>query len=206
MIANPQPFPSIRSSLESTPHHTGWSMMLRGIVAVIFGAISIRSPNIAAGAFVIVFAVYAFADGALDFVLAAQLGRAGQRWGWYAFSGIASIAVGVIALAYPAVTLLVAVILVAVRAIVMGVAELVAAFSWTGLGHRWLLGLTGVLAIVLGGLLLASPAVGAVALMWTIGVYAVVFGVMLFGLGIRLLSTQRDETRLHGRGPAATAG
>ncbi|HXN32181.1 MAG TPA: DUF308 domain-containing protein [Polyangiaceae bacterium] len=206
MVASPQTFPSLRSSLESTARHTGWAMLLRGVVAVIFGVIAVRSPNIAAGAFVIVFAFYAFADGILDFVLSAQLGRAGRRWGWYAFVGIASIAVGVIALAYPAVTLLAAVLLVALRAIVLGVLELVGAFSWEGLDNRWLLGLTGALSIVLGMLLLASPAIGALALLWTIGVYAIVFGVMLFALGIRMLSAERHAAQTHGRGPAATVG
>jgi uncharacterized membrane protein HdeD (DUF308 family) len=181
-------------------------MALRGVIAVIFGAIAIRSPAIAAGAFVIVFAVYAFADGILDFALAGQLRRAGQRWGWYVFSGLASIALGVVALAYPSVTLIAIVLLVALRAVVMGILELVAAFSWEGLEHRWLLGLTGLLSIVLGILLLASPAAGAVALLWTIGVYAVVLGVMLFALGVRMLVAERHEAGLHGHGPAATMG
>ena len=207
MMANPQTLhSSLRSSIESTARHTGWAMALRGVIAVIFGAIAIRSPAIAAGAFVIVFAVYAFADGILDFALAGQLRRAGQRWGWYVFSGLASIALGVVALAYPSVTLIAIVLLVALRAVVMGILELVAAFSWEGLEHRWLLGLTGLLSIVLGILLLASPAAGAVALLWTIGVYAVVLGVMLFALGVRMLVAERHEAGLHGHGPAATMG
>jgi uncharacterized membrane protein HdeD (DUF308 family) len=205
MTTSPQTFPSFRSSLESTARHTGWSLALRGVVAVIFGAIAIRSPNIAASAFVVVFAVYAFADGILDFVLAGQLRRAGQRWAWYVFAGIASIALGVVALAYPRVTLIAIVLLVALRAIMLGVLELVAAFSWEELGNRWLLGLTGLLSIVLGMLLLTSPAVGALALLWTIGVYAIVFGVMLFSLGVRLLSRDRHEARLHRGNPPIVA-
>jgi uncharacterized membrane protein HdeD (DUF308 family) len=207
MMANPQTMrPFFRSPIESTARHVGWAMLLRGIVAVVFGVIAIRSPNIAASAFVVIFAVYAFADGVLDFVLAGELGRAGQRWGWYVFAGLASIALGVTALAYPGVTLIAVVLLVALRALALGILELVAAFSWEGLERRWLLGLTGLLSIVLGILLIASPAVGAIALLWTVGVYAVVFGAMLFGTGVRLLISDRQETRLHGHGPAATVG
>ncbi len=207
MMANPQTMrPFLRSQIESTARHVGWAMALRGVFAVVFGVIAIRSPAIAASAFVVIFAVYAFADGILDFVLAGQLGRAGQRWAWYAFAGLASIALGVIALAYPGVTLIAVVLLVALRAMAIGIFELVAAFSWEGIERRWLLGLTGLLSIVLGLLLIASPAAGAVALLWTVGVYAVVFGVMLFGMGVRLLVSERQETRLHGHGPAATAG
>jgi uncharacterized membrane protein HdeD (DUF308 family) len=165
-------------------------MILRGIIAVIFGLIALRSPGAAAAAFVIVFAVYAFADGALEVVLAARFGQAGLRWGWYAFAGIASIALGVVALAYPHVTLLALILLVAIRAIVMGITEVVAAFSWEGVDSRWLLGVTGVLSIILGILILGSPAVGGLALIWTIGVYAIVLGIILFAHGVRTVSAE----------------
>lgn len=186
-----------QASLESAARRSGWAMALRGVLAVIFGIIALRSPDIAAGAFVVVFAIYAMADGILDFVIAERLGRAGARWGWYLLEGIASIALGIIALAYPRVTLLAAVLLIGLRAIVVGVFELVATFSWEGLESRWLLGLTGVLSIVLGILLLASPAAGAVALLWTIGIYAIVFGVMLFALGLRTLRLEHEAERIH---------
>jgi uncharacterized membrane protein HdeD (DUF308 family) len=181
----------IRSSLESSARQAGWAVALRGVLAVIFGVIALRSPATAAGAFVIFFAIYAFADGILDFVLAGQLGRAGQRWGWYLFEGIATIAVGVITLAYPAVTLLALVLLIGIRAIAVGVFELVGAFSWEGLESRWLVGITAVLSVLFGILLLGSPAAGGLALLWMIGVYAIVFGTMLFALGLRLLSSER---------------
>ena len=201
MISSPQ---ALQSTVESTARHAGWAMALRGVLAVVFGVIAIRSPGIAAGAFVVVFAIYAFADGILDFALAAHLGRAGQRWGWYLFEGIATVALGIIALAYPGITLLAVILLVGIRAIIMGVFELAAAFSWEEVDSRWLLGITGVLSIVLGIMLLGSPAAGGLVLLWTIGVYAVIFGVMLFALGVRMLSTERHEAHLHR--PAATVG
>lgn len=196
------------ASVESTAHKTGWAVALRGIIAVIFGIIALRSPHVLASAFVIVFAVYAFADGVLDFVLAGQRGRAGERWGWYVFEGLASVALGVIALAFPGITLLTIVLLIGIRAIVLGILDVVAAFSWEGAESRWLLGITGVLSILLGILLLGSPAAGGVVLLWTIGIYAVVFGVMLFAVGLRMLSTERRVERhveqMHR--PAATPG
>jgi uncharacterized membrane protein HdeD (DUF308 family) len=194
----------IDSRIESTVHQAGWAVALRGLLAIIFGVIALRSPGVAASAFVIVFAVYAFADGVMDLYLASQLGRAGQRWGWYVFEGLASIALGVIALAYPHITLLIAVLLIGIRAITVGVFELIGAFSWEGLDSRWLLGLTGALSIVLGVLLLGSPAMGGLALLWTIGIYAIVFGIMMFAFGLRILATERREARLHR--PVPTAG
>ncbi|HXX68591.1 MAG TPA: HdeD family acid-resistance protein [Polyangiaceae bacterium] len=200
-------------SIESTPKHLGWLLALRGVLAVIFGAIALRSPGAAAAAFVVVFAIYAFADGIVDFALAARLGRSGQRWGWYLFEGLATIAIGIVALAYPGLTMLALVLLVAVRAIAVGIFELVGASSADGPFYsrdhesRWLLGITGALSIVLGILLLGSPVAGAFALVWTVGVYAIIYGVMLFAFGLRVLSTvHRTEREVEQmRGPAATA-
>jgi len=189
--------PEFGSWVESTARHAGWGMAVRGILAVIFGVIAIRNPNAAASAFVIVFAIYAFADGILEFFLAGQLGRAGQRWGWYVFEGIASVALGIVALVYPGVTLLALVFLVGLRAMMLGTFEIAAAFSWNEFDSRWLLGITGVLSIILGILLIASPTAGGLALLWTIGVYAVIFGAMLFALGLRMVSAERREAQLH---------
>jgi uncharacterized membrane protein HdeD (DUF308 family) len=181
------PGPSV--VIESHHRQAGWAMALRGIVAVIFGLIALRYPSAAAGAFVIIFAVFAFADAILDFVAASAFGRMGLRWGWYVFAAIVSIAAGILALAYPRVTFVVLVLLVGARAIVMGILEIGAAFSWRELDSRWLLGLTGALSIVLGILLLASPTQGGLALMWAIGVYAIVSGVMLVVSGVRVASS-----------------
>ena len=189
--------PGPLKALDSNRRHAGWAMALRGVVAVIFGIVALRNPNAAAGVFVVAFAVFAFADGILDFVVAAELGRAGQRWGWYVFGGIVSIAAGIVALAYPGATLLALVLVVGARAVVMGILELGAAFSWPELDSRWLFGLTGVLSIVLGVLLFASPAVGGLVLLWTVGVYAIVFGAMVFGLGLRIAETGRHGTLRH---------
>jgi uncharacterized membrane protein HdeD (DUF308 family) len=199
----------IRSSLESMPRHIGWALALRGVLAVVFGAIAIRSPNVAAAALVVVFAVYAIADGLLDFIIAGRLGRSGQRWGWYLFEGLATVAVGVIALAYPALTLMVLVLLVAIRAMAVGVFELVGAFSSEVVfspeahGARWLLGITGALSIILGILLLGSPVAGAAALIWAIGVYAIVYGVMLFAFGLRIVSSLGHMHHMRDAAPTA---
>ncbi len=205
IAASPRP-------LESMSRHAGWAMVLRGILAVAFGIIALRSPNVAAAALVIVFAVYAFADGIVDFVLAGRLGRAGQSWGWYVFQGIITVALGVIALAVPGITFVALVFYVALRAILLGIVELVGAFSWHEHDHRWLLGLAGVLSIMLGVVLLASPVVGGLALVWTIGVYALVIGVALFASGLHLIGRAWHEKHERESGPppaqrpAATAG
>jgi uncharacterized membrane protein HdeD (DUF308 family) len=172
--------------IEARTRDMGWAMALRGLLAVIFGIIAVRYPTAAAGAFIVIFAVWAFADGVLDLVEAFTFARMGLRWGWYLFEGIVSIAAGVVALSYPHVTFTILAILIGIRAIAGGILELAAAFSWRELESRWPLALTGVLSIVLGVLLCVAPTQAGLTLLWMIGVYAIVFGVMLFVHGVRL--------------------
>jgi len=187
---------------ESRRRRAGWAVALRGIVAVIFGLIALRYPGAAAKAFVIIFAVFAFVDAILELVTARALGRLGMRWGWYALGAVASVAAGILALAYPSATFLVIVLLVGARAIAVGILEMAAAFSWRELDGRWLLGLTGALSIVLGVLLFASPLQGGLALLWTIGVYAIVLGVMMFVLGVWVVGSSHHGAASR---PAAAA-
>jgi uncharacterized membrane protein HdeD (DUF308 family) len=176
-------------------------MALRGILAVIFGLIALRHPGAAASAFVIIFAVFAFADAILELVTATAFGGLGLRWGWYAAGAVVSVAAGILAIAYPRATFLVLVLLIGARAIALGIVEMGAALSWRELDGRWLLGLTGALSIVLGILLFASPAQGGLVLLWTIGVYAIVFGAMLFVLGVRVVTAGGHGTP-HGHAAA----
>jgi uncharacterized membrane protein HdeD (DUF308 family) len=186
---------------ETMTRHAAGATVLRGVIAVLLGILALQRPNVAATVFVVVFAVFALVDGLLDLVLAERHGRAGFRWGWFAFEGIASLAIGVIALVYPGITFVALVLLVALRAMTLGILELIAAFSGQDVDSRWLLGLTGVLSIVLGILLLASPVAGGAAIIWMIGVYGIVMGAALFAVGLRMAMTARHEEQMHG--PAA---
>jgi uncharacterized membrane protein HdeD (DUF308 family) len=50
----------------------------------------------------------------------------------------------------------------------------------------WLLGLSGVLSVIFGVLMILNPSAGALAVLWVIATYSIVFGVLLIALGIRL--------------------
>jgi uncharacterized membrane protein HdeD (DUF308 family) len=175
-------------------------MTLRGMAALIFGLIALRYPSAAASVFVIIFAVFAFADGILDVLVAATMGRAGLKWGWYVFAALVSIAAGAVAVAYPRITVLALVFLVAARAIVVGFLEIGAAVSWRERDDRWLLALTGVLSVIFGVLLVPNRGAGSVALLWAVGVYATIMGAALVVLGVRIV---RDRHELEPTSAAA---
>jgi len=162
-----------------------WAQVLRGIAAIAFGVLAIAMPRDSLVVLVYLFGVYAIVDGVFNLTVAAQRGSMGARWGWWVVEGLASIAAGIIAFAWPGITAVALLYVIAFWAIITGGTEIGATSALHG-GDAWLLGLGGVLSIVFGVLLLARPGVGALTVVWLIGFYAICFGAVLIALGVRL--------------------
>jgi uncharacterized membrane protein HdeD (DUF308 family) len=174
-----------------------WVPVIRGIAAIVFGVLALVSPAIGLFALVIMWALYALADGVFNLMLAGHAGRAGTRWGWYLFEAIVSIAAGVLTFVYPGITAMVLVFVIATWAILTGVIEIAAAIELRHVVRgEWMLALAGVLSVAFGVLLFAFPGAGALALVWLIGSYAIVFGLLLIGLGVRLRRWGREGERV----------
>jgi uncharacterized membrane protein HdeD (DUF308 family) len=108
------------------------------------------------------------------------------RW-WLVLAGIISILAALVAFFYPGITALVLLMFIAAWAIIIGLLQIWGAIEWRKLlDDAWLLALSGVLSLVFGVLLFAQPGAGAVALVWMIGWFAVVFGCLWVALAFRL--------------------
>jgi uncharacterized membrane protein HdeD (DUF308 family) len=159
-------------------------LVLRGVFAVIFGVMSLTWPGLSLATLIILFGAYALADGV--FALIAAVHHRTQWW-MQVVEGIIGIAAAVVAFAWPGVTALALLYLIAAWAIVTGVLELIAAVRLRSVVQgEWLLALAGIASIAFGVLLMWRPIAGALAMVWLIGAYALVFGVLLIALGIRL--------------------
>jgi uncharacterized membrane protein HdeD (DUF308 family) len=182
-----------------------WAPVLRGLVAVLFGIGAFIWPGITLAALVLLFGAYALVDGILSLVHAFSSGT-GFR-GLLAIEGIVGIAAGLVALAWPGITALALLYLIAAWAIVTGILEIGAAVRLRKLiENEWLLGLAGIASIAFGIILAVQPSAGALALLWLIGAYAFVFGVLLIALGFRLRrrpaahEARGRRTAVNGRG------
>ena len=84
-------------------------------------------------------------------------------------------------------TTLVLLVLIAVWAIIIGVLQLYAAIQlWKFIDNDWWLILSGLLSVVFGVVLIAFPSTGALALIWVIAWFALIFGCMFVGLAFEL--------------------
>jgi uncharacterized membrane protein HdeD (DUF308 family) len=171
-----------------------WLITLRGVLAILFGLAAFiwTGPTIIALA--LLFGAYMLVDGVLAFV-AAISGRGGDRWWLLLLEGIVGVLAGIMAFIWPGLTALVAVFLIAAWALLTGVLEIVAAIRLRKqIEGEWLLIVGGVLSVLLSILLVVMPGAGAAALVWVLGAYAILFGIMLIALSFRVkgLTSRRE--------------
>ena len=180
-----------------------WAIALRGVAAIIFGVLTFVMPGITLAVLVLLFGAYAIVDGVLTLVAVARgqvSHRDVPRW-MLVLEGIVSIAAGLVAFVWPGLTTLALVYLIGAWAIVTGVLEVVAAVRLRRqIENEWWLGLSGALSIVFGVLVMSAPGAGALAMVFWIGAYAIVFGALLVGLAFRLRSVPLPRRAAHGPG------
>ena len=153
------------------------ALLWRGLLAVAIGVVSVAWPDITVGAFVILFAVYAFLVAASDTARAFSSDRAGPVAAYFVLA-LLSFAAGLLALLWPGVTAIVLTIFVAAWAFVTGVVEVALAFiQGETVGERAMWALSGLVSIALGVVLAIRPDIGALALATVFGLFSIVNGI-----------------------------
>jgi uncharacterized membrane protein HdeD (DUF308 family) len=179
-----------------------WAVAIRGLVAVLFGILALVVPHLTLAVLILLFGAYALADGIFGIVAAVRAAERSARWGTLLIEGLWGVAIAAVAFIWPGETALVLLYLIAFWAIFTGVFEILAAVRLRReIVNEWLLGLAGLASVVFGVLLVVFPGAGALTVIWLIGAYALVFGVLLLGLAFRLRnsSTAGSGRRRAGR-------
>ena len=168
-----------------------WALGLRGLAAILFGLIALFTPGFMALWLALLFGAYALIDGVFAIIAGIRAAERHERWWPFALEGLASILVGVIALVMPVAAALALLYLVSAWAILTGVFRISAALRLRReIRGEWLLILNGALSVLLGILIVARPGAGLITLMWIVGVYAMVYGIVLVGLAFKLRGHQ----------------
>jgi uncharacterized membrane protein HdeD (DUF308 family) len=159
-----------------------WAFALQGVLAIAVGV----------AAFIAVFAAYAVVTGVTALVAGLSTPN-GPNWS-LVLGGIAGIAIAAFTVAQPNNTALAVVLLVGIYAIATGVAQIGAAYTLGSLSNTWLLGLSGVISVAFGVLLIANPGTGVLAVLYLIGFYAIFAGIALIAFGLRLRGVNKDTS------------
>jgi len=166
-----------------------WVLALRGLLAVLFGFAALLLPLGTLEAVGRLFGVYAILEGALVVLIGM---RGTQYRGAFLSEGAFGIVAGLVALAWPGVTALVLLYIIAIWAILSGIAEIIAAVALRReIEGEWVLFLVGVLSVVLGVAMAVLPSVGVLSLIWLVGLYALAVGVAMIVLAFRVRDVRR---------------
>jgi uncharacterized membrane protein HdeD (DUF308 family) len=168
-----------------------WALALRGVIAVLFGLLTLFIPGVTLISLVLLFGFYAILDGIFDIVSAMK--APGHHWPLLV-EGFVGIVAGIVTFMWPGITAMFLLYLIALWAILTGVLEIVAGIRLREvIANEMLLILMGVISTLFGILIIIFPGAGALAIIIWIGAYAVVFGIILIVLAFRLRSFRQLE-------------
>jgi uncharacterized membrane protein HdeD (DUF308 family) len=185
---------TVAGAAHKVAHNLWIWLLIRGLLALAIGVVAVMWPVSALFAFTLLFAAYAFADGAVSLV-AGFRGVDGASRGALIFRGIVGLLVGALFILMPLlVTATYAYFIVALLvawSIITGVLEIWAAIRLRDqIEGEWLLGLSGAISLLLGlgvlVLVLPIPAVTILSAAWLIAIYAFAAGIVLVYQAIRL--------------------
>lgn len=185
--APPAPHPLLTHALAKN----WWLFLLRGIAALIFGGLAIFWPGMTLLVLVILYGAFALADGGLA-IGAAVMGQQAKaaRW-WLGLVGLSGIAIGILTFFWPGITALVLVFFIAAWAVIIGAMQIIGAIRLRKeIDNEWWLVLSGALSVLFGIAIAVMPEAGALALVWLIALYAILFGVLNIGFAFRLRQHQ----------------
>jgi uncharacterized membrane protein HdeD (DUF308 family) len=176
----------LAKDLAETLSRNWWILLLRGLLGIAFGVLTFMQPAVSLAWLVLIFGAFAMADGILNLWTAFTDKESENRW-LLGLGGLVGIGVGLLTFLAPGVTAIALLFYIALWAMVMGVLEIVIAIRLRKeIEGEWLLGLAGLCSLVFGVALLARPAIGALAVLWLIAAYAIVFGVIFTVLAFKV--------------------
>lgn len=171
-----------------------WMMLIWGVAIAIFGLCAILWPHLTLLTLILLFGVFALVNGVLGIATAIQGRRVMSSWWMGLVAGVISILIGLAILFWPHATAMVILYLIASWAIITGVLQLSEAIGGLGRYPPLFLAISGLAALILGIILfVASPLVFLLALVWIIGVYALIAGVMFILRAFYFRSLLRSE-------------
>jgi uncharacterized membrane protein HdeD (DUF308 family) len=174
------------SVLQHGVGRTGWLLVIYGVISILFGLSALIWPGSTVIALAWAFGVMALAEGITSVIALFRRDVAISR-GWLVLYALASIVFGLLAIMHPLAVVNVLLIFLAAWLIVAGVYRIVFAIRVRKeIRGEWMIALSGVLAIVLGGLFVAYPVAGLLTVAIWIGAAALVYGVLQLVAGLRL--------------------
>lgn len=174
------------------------ALAIRGMAAILFGIAAVFWPQITLVTIVYLFGAYILVSGVVNLV-AGLTNLKEEKTIWtrilVLLVALVELGIGVYLLRHPLVTFATLVLLIALALIIRGLFEIFTGIFGEGsASYRTLVVLGGLVAGVVGVILLLQPASAGVTFVWVLGLYALITGPLLVALafdGKRALSGKK---------------
>jgi uncharacterized membrane protein HdeD (DUF308 family) len=189
MITRPV-LPAVPPGLSTLSAHWGW-LAVRGVAAIVFGVLAFAWPGLTLTTLVLIWGAYAIVDGAFA-LMYGLLGDGDRRW-TYALVGLVGLLAGLGIFFWPGMAVVTLVMLIGYWAFFVGILEIIYAIQYRRANaHPWLIGMSGLLSAVFGlvTVMFVYP-VGVISLVWTIGCYAIAYGLLVILAAFQLRRFQK---------------
>jgi uncharacterized membrane protein HdeD (DUF308 family) len=164
-----------------------WLVALRGLAAVVFGVLALVWPGLTLNVLIYLLAAYLLVDGIFSIVAAFRERGGRDRWWVDLLEGLLGVLAGLAIIVLPGLTALVLLYILAAWAVLTGILEIVTAIQLRReLQGEFFMILSGIASIAFGVLIALFPGDGLLAVVWIIGIYAILFGILLIVLAFRL--------------------
>lgn len=172
-----------------------WILLLRGIIAVLFGLAIFAMPQLTLVLLILLFGAFALADGILLIVNSLMNKKTNGNWWLRLLQGVVAILAGIAVFVWPGISALILLYVIAFNAIFGGTFQAISAFLFRKAIHGEILLIAGgIISIIFGVLLVLYPLSGALALVKVIGIFETFYGILLMVMAFDLLSTGRPAT------------
>ncbi len=169
-----------------------WGALLTyGIVTVVFGIMMLAWPQATLMVAIVLFALQLIVSGIFFIVqaIAADEASGGQR-AMFGVLGAFSLLVALLCFRHPMQTLGVIALIVGAWWVASGVVDIIAAFGAQTSSRGWR-AVMGVVSVVAGVFVILNPSISLVTLVWLLGIWFVVYGLLAVAASFALRSAAK---------------
>jgi uncharacterized membrane protein HdeD (DUF308 family) len=172
--------------LASLYQRTWWSLLIRGIAAIIFGILALFWPDRVLETLITLLGIFVLVVG-IVFTVGAVAHRGPDRhWLRHLIPGIIGIVIGIITVAWPAATAVFLIYLIAIWALIHGIGEIHAALRLRrDVAGEWMPLVIGIASVVIGVILFFQPLMAGAMIMWLVGLFVLILGILWLIMAFR---------------------
>lgn len=162
-----------------------WALLVQGLATVLFGVVALAQPSVMT--LVLSFVVFALLDGIAGVIVSIVIHEEAERWWSAALRGLAGIAPGVLALIRPQHGALQLLYVIAARALLTGIMDILKAIRLREeIEGQYLLAWGGLSSVIFALIAFLRSGDGALAVTALIANHALYVGMSLTVLALRM--------------------